>query len=79
MQSRVIDFHTHTFPDHVAPRAVDSLRRSANTINYLDGTDTSLSVSTKENGIELSVVLPVATRLGQAQAINAASAQKNQI
>lgn len=79
MQSRIIDFHTHTFPDHVAPRAVDSLRRSANTINYLDGTDTSLSVSTKENGIEFSVVLPVATRLGQAQAINVASAQKNQM
>ena len=78
MRSRIIDFHTHTFSDKIASRAVDQLRRSANTLNYLDGTDTSLSVSMKENGIECSVVLPVATRPGQAQAINAASVQKNQ-
>ena len=78
MHSRIIDFHTHTFSDKIAPRAVDQLRRSANTLNYLDGTDTSLSVSMKENGIECSVVLPVATRPGQAQAINSASVQKNQ-
>ena len=78
MHSRIIDFHTHTFSDKIAPRAVDQLRRSANMLNYLDGTDTSLSVSMKENGIECSVVLPVATRPGQAQAISAASVQKNQ-
>ena len=78
MRSRIIDFHIHTFSDKIAPRAVDQLRRSANTLNYLDGTDTSLSVSTKENGIECSIVLPVATRPGQAHAINVASAQKNQ-
>ena len=78
MRSRIIDFHTHTFSDKIAPRAVDQLRRSANTLNYLDGTDTSMSVSMKENGIERSVVLPVATRPGQAHAINVASAQKNQ-
>lgn len=78
MHSRIIDFHTHTFSDKIAPRAVDQLRRSANTLNYLDGTDTSLSVSMRENGIECSVVLPVATRPGQAQAINVASVQKNQ-
>ena len=78
MRSRIIDFHTHTFSDKIAPRAVDQLRRSANTLNYLDGTDVSMSVSMKENGIERSVVLPVATRPGQAHAINVASAQKNQ-
>ena len=78
MRSRIIDFHTHTFSDKIAPRAVDQLRRSANTLNYLDGTDASMSVSMKENGIERSVVLPVATRPGQAHAINVASAQKNQ-
>ena len=78
MRRRIIDFHTHTFSDKIASRAVDQLRRSANTLNYLDGTDTSLSVSMKENGIECSVVLPVATRPRQAQVINAASVQKNQ-
>ena len=78
MHRRIIDFHTHTFSDKIAPRAVDQLRRSANTLNYLDGTDNSLSVSSKENEIGLSVVLPVATRPGQAYTINAASAQKNQ-
>ena len=78
MRRRIIDFHTHTFSDKIASRAVDQLRRSANTLNYLDGTDTSLSVSMKENGIECSVVLPVATRPGQAKVINAASVQKNQ-
>ena len=66
-----IDFHTHTFEDHIAFKAVDKLRRSANIRNYTDGTDSGLMKADSDNDISLSVVLPVATRIMQANAINA--------
>lgn len=74
---RIIDFHTHTFPDYIADRAVDKLRKSANSKNYLDGTDKGLIGSVRENGISRAIVLPVATRPGQANEINARSVKKN--
>lgn len=74
----IIDFHTHTFPDNIAPKAIDKLSKSANIINYLNGTDDGLIQSTQENNISLSVVLPVATRPEQSNDINAASVKKNQ-
>ena len=58
-----IDFHTHTFEDHIAYKAVDKLRRSANIRNYTDGTDSGLMKADSDNDISLSVVLPVATRI----------------
>ncbi len=74
-----IDFHTHTFEDHIAFKAVDKLRRSANIRNYTDGTDSGLMKADSDNDISLSVVLPVATRIMQANAINARSVKKNEL
>jgi len=34
----IIDFHTHTFPDELADRAVGTLAHSGGIHNYLDGT-----------------------------------------
>ncbi len=66
----IIDFHTHTFPDALAPRAIAKLSSSAHLTSVLDGTAHTLSQSTKEAGIDLSIVLPVATKPSQTKDIN---------
>ena len=73
----IIDFHTHTFPDYLASRAVDKLKKSANTLNYLNGTSQELSQSNIDSHIYKSVVLPVATRQNQSGEINAKNAKSN--
>jgi len=73
----IIDFHTHTFEDYVATRAIDKLSRSANIINYTSGTDSELSRANKNDGVSLSIVLPVATRIMQGGDINARNYRKN--
>ncbi len=66
----IIDFHTHTFPDRIAEKAIAKLSDAAKAKNYLNGTAASLSESGKEAGIDLSVILPVATNAGQFHTIN---------
>lgn len=58
----IIDFHTHTFPDSLASRAVHKLSRAACLKNYLDGTSLDLKKSMQRAGINYSVLLPVATK-----------------
>ena len=71
----IIDFHTHIFPDKIAEGAVASLKESAsggkyNVVNYTDGTLSGLSKAMEETGVDLSIVLPVATNPRQTQSIN---------
>lgn len=44
----IIDFHTHTFPDELADRAVGTLAHSGGIHNYLDGRVHSLTDSMKK-------------------------------
>lgn len=44
----IIDFHTHTFPDELADRAVGTLAHSGGIHNYLDGRVHSLIDSMKK-------------------------------
>ncbi|RKM62624.1 metal-dependent hydrolase [Butyrivibrio sp. XB500-5] len=66
----VIDFHTHTFPDSIAARAVDSLSKEAHIVAYTDGTVSGLIDSMDKGGIDMSVLLPVATNASQVEGIN---------
>lgn len=67
----IIDFHTHTFPDELAPRAVAALiANSPKSRNHTDGTLSGLKNSMQANGITSSVVLPVATKASQVSTIN---------
>ena len=67
----IIDFHTHTFPDELAPLAIAALiSNSPESINHTDGTLSGLKSSMRENGITCSVVLPVATKASQVSTIN---------
>lgn len=65
-----IDFHTHTFPEQIAARAITKLSRSAHIRNYSDGTVDGLKHSMEAAGIDCAVLLPVATRPSQQEDIN---------
>ncbi len=73
----VIDFHTHTFPDSIAEKAVAHLSRVGHTAAFTDAKRDTLVQSMKENHIDISVVLPVATAPTQVSGINALSAKIN--
>lgn len=63
MADRIIDFHTHAFPDALAPRAMKALLEEAPGIRaYLDGTVGDLLRSMDRSGIEKSVICCIATR-----------------
>ncbi len=74
---RLIDFHTHAFPDSLAPRAlaslIDGVHRSDIPFDdtaYSDGTAGGLSNNMKRCGVDMSVLLPVATKPAQTEGIN---------
>jgi predicted TIM-barrel fold metal-dependent hydrolase len=70
MKHRIIDFHTHAFPDALAPRAMKVLLEKAPGVKaHLDGTVADLLRSMDRAGIEKSVVCCIATKPGQFEAI----------
>lgn len=66
----IIDFHTHVFPDALAPRALAQLQSTSHHAVYTDGTASGLRSSMKEAGIDYSVLLPVITNPQKAGRIN---------
>ena len=74
----IIDFHTHTFPDKIAAAAIEKLSGLSHTKPFSDGTAGGLAASTKNAGIDLSVVLPVATSTKQVPSINDYAAKTNE-
>lgn len=67
----VIDFHTHAFPDKLAPRAISVLAQKSGLYPFHDGsTSGSLGLMDK-SGIDKSVVLSIATKPTQEHSINA--------
>ena len=61
---KIIDFHTHIFPDALANRAMDSLKKNAKG-EYMpvhDFTCKGLISAMNNFGIDISVVMPVATK-----------------
>lgn len=69
----IIDFHTHCFPDSLAPRAMEQLKINASRANltaHTDGTADDLIRSMKENGIDFSVVCNIATNPRQMRKVN---------
>jgi uncharacterized protein len=67
---RVIDIHTHVWPEAVAPAAIESLMSLGTMRNYYDGTVAGLVWSMDANGIDASVTQPVATKASQVRSIN---------
>lgn len=75
--SRIIDIHTHTFPEKIASRALAQLKAKSHTEAFTDGTVKTLAFSMEEAGISCSVVQPVATNPAQVVRVNDASFRLN--
>ncbi len=79
----IIDFHTHAFPDALAPRALASLVEACGG-TYLpchDGTVRGLTEKMAEYGVCKSVIQPVVTKPSHVKTLNewAASIQSDKI
>ena len=71
----LIDFHSHIFPDRIAKAALQSLSDSIVRYqgerypHYTDGTLNGILKSMDDNGVDISVILPIATKPTQTESI----------
>lgn len=78
----IIDFHTHCFPEKIAQKAVTGLEFSSGGVTpNTDGTLQGLLSKMDEDGVDISVVLNIATNERQQHSVNdfAASIQSDKI
>jgi len=68
----IIDFHTHAFPDELAPKAISTMRAKIDDIYppVHDGTIAGLLGNMDEWGIDISVIQPVVTKPSQVRKTN---------
>lgn len=71
----IIDFHTHTFPDAIAEKTMAYLTEKGGIQPCRDGTRGSLLESMRDSGVDLSVVLPIATDPRHEPTINRVSVE----
>jgi hypothetical protein len=67
---KIIDFHVHAFPDHIAERAIEALYTAYRVKPAFDGTISNLLHLMDEDGVVTAVVQPVATKPSQVTSIN---------
>jgi len=67
----LIDFHAHCFPDSIGPKAMEKLSYNSGGLSpHTDGTVSGLKRSMQEQGVDLSVVLHIATNTHQQKKVN---------
>ena len=68
----IIDFHTHIYPDALAPRVIQKLTHGLPLAirPATDGTLKGLLRHMDESGVDISVIQPVVTRPGQFKTVN---------
>lgn len=66
----IIDFHTHIFPDKLAPRALSSLAKRVGYEPFGNGTVSDLIQKMDEGGIDKAVVCNIATNPKQQTNVN---------
>ncbi len=62
MERKIIDFHTHAFPEQIAGKTIEYLSKKGGIPAHSDGTVQGLRNCLKEAGIALGIVLPVVTK-----------------
>ena len=67
---RIIDIHTHVWPDAVAEKAVSGLMTEGMLTPYYNGTIAGLVADMDRSGVDSSVIQPVATKASQVPSIN---------
>jgi predicted TIM-barrel fold metal-dependent hydrolase len=78
----VIDIHAHIFPDQLAKRALDRLVQNLHdqepdidpNAPYTDATAAGLTKSAKSAGVDISVIMPIATSAKSSQTLNSFAA-----
>ncbi len=73
----VIDFHTHCFPEKLADRAISTLSYAAGVNPNFNGSPSGLMKSMDKSGVDVSVVLNIATNTKQQTAVNNFAAELN--
>lgn len=74
----LIDFHTHCFPEKIAERAVEKLSLASGGLKpHTNGTLEGLKTSMQKGGVNISVILNIATNAKQQQSVNDFAAQCN--
>ena len=74
----IIDIHTHIFPNKIAASTLEKLSGISHTTPFTDGTLNGLLNSMKKFHVDISVILPVATKPEQVIKINDNAAQINE-
>lgn len=67
----IIDFHTHIFPEKIAGKTIESLEKLSGITASTNGTLEGLLASMERTGVDMSVIMPVATKPSQMESINA--------
>lgn len=70
INTSIVDFHVHAFPDSVAPRAADALFAEHHLKPLTDVTISGTLAHMRRAGISHCVIMPVATKPTQVQSIN---------
>ena len=78
MERKIIDFHTHAFPDKIAGKTIELLSKKGGIPAHTDGTAQDLRKRLAEAGISLGVVLPVVTRPEQFESVTRFAQQINE-
>ena len=74
----LIDFHTHCFPDAIAQKAMQKLSFASGGLkNSTDGTFSGLKGRMSEDGIDVAVVMNIATNAHQQKNVNDFAASIN--
>lgn len=66
----IIDFHTHIFPEKIAGKTIESLEKLSGITASTNGTLEGLLASMENTGVDMSVLMPVATKPSQMESIN---------
>ena len=66
----IIDFHTHIFPDGIAPKTIPFLEERSGVKANTDGMLKGLLRAMEQNKVDLSVVHPVVTKPSQFESVN---------
>ena len=74
----LIDFHTHCFPEKIAERAIEKLSLASGGLKpHTNGTLEGLKCSMQKGGVDISVILNIATNAKQQQSVNDFAAMCN--
>jgi predicted TIM-barrel fold metal-dependent hydrolase len=74
----IIDFHTHIFPDKIAPSTIAALEQESGLTAASNGMLTGLLSSMEKVGVDTSVIVPVVTSLKQFEGVNRFAAEVNE-